>query len=119
MPTAIFKFVTHSKKQQGYSAIELLVVFAVMVILFAILIPPLLNYSAELAEVERAANEEAIRKAIRQCYALEGRYPPVEGLNGLDYLEKNYQIILKQENYQYHYEILDGEPELTVEKRQK
>ncbi len=44
--------------------------------------------------------ENAIKEAIVQCYALEGSYPP-----SIDYLAKNYGIIINRDRYIYHYEI--------------
>ncbi len=44
--------------------------------------------------------ESALKMAIVQCYALEGSYPP-----SVDYLSKNYGIILNKDKYIYHYEV--------------
>ena len=102
----------------GFTLIELIVVLAVMSILFAVVVPPMINYRGEVSERERLANESAINDAIRQCYALEGRYPPAVGETGLDYLRSNYQIIVKPNMYDYSYKIVDGSPVLRVEARE-
>jgi len=102
----------------GFTLVELVVVLAVMAVLMAILIQPLVGYRQELEDQERVANEEAIEKAIRQCYALEGRYPPVTGETGLDYLAAEYGVILKTGSYDYSYKLVDGEPVLSVTERQ-
>ena len=105
--------------ESGFTLIELIVVLAVMAVLFSVLIPPMLNYRASVSERERLANESAINDAIRQCYALEGRYPPAIGETGLDYLLDNYQIILKPQIYEYSYMIVSGSPMLSVEAKVK
>jgi len=45
------------------------------------------------------AIEEILIKASIQCYALEGSYPP-----DIDYLRKNYGIIIDDEQYFYFYD---------------
>jgi hypothetical protein len=46
---------------------------------------------------------DAIRRAVTQCYALEGAYPP-----DLQYLVDNYGLILDEQHYVYLYEIVAG-----------
>ena len=101
----------------GFTLIELIVVLAIMAILFSVIIPPMLDYRATVSERERLANHSAISDAIRQCYALEGRYPPAVGETGLDYLSEHYKIVLKTQIYDYSYAIVDGSPVLVVEPR--
>ncbi|MDR1059663.1 MAG: type II secretion system GspH family protein [Clostridiales bacterium] len=102
-------------REGGFTLIELIVVLAIMALLMSLFIPPLMGYRQETLERERQANADAIGKAIRQCYALEGRYPPVAGETGLDYLRDNYGVIIKPDAYSYSYAIVDGEPRLAVE----
>ena len=90
-----------------------------MAILLSVLMPPMIQYRGHISERERIANMTVINDAIRQCYALEGRWPPVSGETGLDYLRDNYQIILKPYTYDYSYEIVNGAPVLSVERREK
>jgi hypothetical protein len=47
--------------------------------------------------------EAAIERAVMQCYALEGSYPP-----SLDYLAENYGLILNPDRYVYQYEVVSG-----------
>ena len=103
----------------GFTLIELVVAIAIVAVLFIVLIPPMLEYRDTLNERDRLANEAAINDAIRQCYALEGRYPPAVGDTGLEYLRENYQIVLKPETYDYSYEIIGGNPVLNVDLREK
>ncbi|MDR1440082.1 MAG: type II secretion system GspH family protein [Clostridiales bacterium] len=105
-----------ARAQGGFTLVELIVVLAVMALLLSAFIPPLMGYRQETAERERLANADAIGKAIRQCYALEGRYPPATGETGLDYLRDNYGVIVKPETYRYSYAIVDGAPQLAVER---
>lgn len=44
--------------------------------------------------------EQAITKAAITCYAIEGSYPPLE------YLVEHYGIILDEQKYIYHYEMI-------------
>ena len=43
---------------------------------------------------------QSVRKAVVQCYAIEGAYPP-----NVEYIEKNYGIKYNQEKYFIDYEI--------------
>ncbi len=43
--------------------------------------------------------EDIIRHYATTCYALEGSYP-----SGLKYLQKNYGLILDEEQYVYYYD---------------
>lgn len=45
--------------------------------------------------------EAAVERSVMQCYALEGAYPP-----DLEYLEKNYGLILDPDHYVYQYEVV-------------
>lgn len=44
---------------------------------------------------------QAIDRAARQCYALEGAYPP-----NLTYLESNYGLLLDWERFHYFYDVI-------------
>ncbi len=56
---------------------------------------------SETANFERVKTvEEAIRNAAVQCYAIEGNYPPLE------YLASEYGLIMNEDAYYYHYEII-------------
>ena len=102
--------------EPGFALVELIVALAVMAILLGVIVPKLADYRLDAVEKERQANEDAINKAIRQCYALEGRYPPAEGETGLGYLAERYGVMLKPREYRYSYEIADGRPRLIVER---
>lgn len=42
--------------------------------------------------------EQAVRRSVVQCYAIEGRYP-----KSVDYLAEHYGLIVDREQYVYHY----------------
>jgi hypothetical protein len=54
-------------------------------------------------EAGRQVARDAIERAVMQCYALEGAYPP-----DLDYLQQNYGLILDEQHYVYLYEVVAG-----------
>lgn len=73
-----------------------------------------------LAELHRNSIESglhvarsAVERAVMQCYALEGAYPP-----DLVYLQENYGLILDRGQYDYLYEIVAGNihPVISVQR---
>lgn len=71
-------------------------------------------YKFNTKEAENTGRiEEMIDKALLQCYALEGSYP-----SGAQFDEKmaKYGIVLNNDKYIYHYEVLGSNirPEITV-----
>ena len=46
-----------------------------------------------------AITQRAIHRALIQCYAIEGAYPP-----SVDYLEQNYGVLIDHEKYFVYYE---------------
>lgn len=44
--------------------------------------------------------ELAVYRAVVECYAIEGMYPP-----SIEYLEKNYGLIIDHKNYIVHYDV--------------
>lgn len=58
-----------------------------------------LNSMAKTADTEGAKTlETAINRAVVQCYAIEGRYPP-----SVEYLENHYGIQIDDSKYIVHY----------------
>ncbi len=55
--------------------------------------------------------EQAIRRAVIQCYAIEGRYP-----KDIEYIKDNYGIRMDTPKYIVHYEIFASNimPDITV-----
>lgn len=56
----------------------------------------------------------AIDRAARQCYALEGAYPP-----DLKYLEDHYGLVLDEEHYHYYYEVVGANIRPIIEVQAK
>ena len=58
--------------------------------------------------------EDALRRAVVSCYALEGRYPP-----DVAYLRQQYGLQVKEEKYIVHYEVFAENimPDITVLER--
>ena len=55
--------------------------------------------SGDLTEESTAALQEAIRRTARQCYAVEGCYPP-----SLSYMEENYGLRINTDDYYVVYD---------------
>jgi len=55
--------------------------------------------------------EEAVRRSMVQCYAIEGRYPP-----SIDYLREHYGLSIDTEKYVYHYQMMGANllPQIRV-----
>ena len=55
--------------------------------------------------------DESIRRAVLQCYAIEGSYP-----GGIKYIEENYGIYIDRTRYAVHYDIFASNilPDITV-----
>ena len=68
-----------------------------------------LRVGSEAARLEMT--EQAVRRTVTQCYALEGRYPP-----DLNYLTDRYGLLLDTDRYVYHYRLNGANlmPEILV-----
>lgn len=55
--------------------------------------------------------EQAVNRAVVQCYAIEGMYPP-----DIHYLEEHYGLVYDHERYIIHYEVFASNilPDFTV-----
>jgi hypothetical protein len=79
----------------------LLIMVAFLTTLILSLLGVLGNFSSASSERQVERSAELIDKALFQCYALEGSYPP-----GLDYLEQNYGVLLYKDQFSYYYETI-------------
>lgn len=59
----------------------------------------LLGYLKKGSSENAAVLEAAISRAVVQCYAIEGIYPP-----SVEYLEENYGIVIDREQYAVFYD---------------
>lgn len=83
------------KKVWGYLAVVLFVVFFYQAFIGAN------SVQSQFAGESLKAVEDSIRRAAVQCYATEGSYPP-----DLDYLVKHYGLLLNEEEFFFHYEVI-------------
>ena len=62
-----------------------------------------------------AAAQNALRRSVMQCYAIEGFYPPDVG-----YLKEHYGLSINESAYLIHYRVIGANllPEMTVLPRQ-
>jgi len=86
-------------KSNGLKWVQVFLLFIIAIIAAASV------YSVDVfwekrSETQPQKIKEAIERACVQCYALEGSYPP-----DLDYLSRNYGLILNNDKYFYYYEI--------------
>ncbi|MFO7637159.1 MAG: hypothetical protein R6W96_07605 [Clostridia bacterium] len=83
-------------KLRTVSQILSLVLIAVVAIVF---LSSAMGFKDDSREMYAQVIEETVQKYLIQCYASEGSYPP-----DLEYLAKNYGLILDHDNYIYHYQ---------------
>ena len=70
------------------------------VVLLVAVILGISRFSGRSSDLSAASVERAIHSSVVQCYALEGSYPP-----SLEYLEKNYGLLLDRTRYVFLYEV--------------
>ncbi len=79
-----------------WSRVTTVLVAGVLVLAAFLVLPSLARKADDLSE---EAVRRAVVRAVMQCYALEGQYPP-----DLDYLADRYGLILDEERYRFVYE---------------
>lgn len=98
-------------KSRGTSFIRGALPFVIMLIAMALFLQAVSGvYERSQAESYDYA-EESIRRAVVQCYAIEGRYPI-----DMDYLRDNYGVSVSEEKYMVHYEYVASNlmPDISV-----
>lgn len=107
------------KKKRGGALWDALKLFAVPVILVVVLYFVL----TAVGRVDRGQQQESekrlqdtIKKAVVNCYAIEGTYPAT-----LEYVEEHYGLMVDRERYDVFYEIFADNimPEITVIPKRK
>lgn len=89
--------------------------FLASVLVFLLIMGAFVTGSLSFSGKARSEGEETLRSAIAravvQCYAIEGRYPP-----SVEYLEENYGIQIDRERYYVFYEGFASNvmPDITV-----
>lgn len=78
---------------------SLLLSIATFVLLMGILFVAMTHFKSINDEQGLALTENSIRKAVLQCYAIEGMYP-----SDISYLKEHYNLELDNEKYIISYE---------------
>jgi hypothetical protein len=74
---------------------------AFITILLLSVVGSLSNFASDSSARQVQITLDLINRAMLQCYALEGGYPP-----DLAYLEENYGLILRHNQFIYHFEAI-------------
>ncbi|MBR0598858.1 hypothetical protein [Sinanaerobacter chloroacetimidivorans] len=90
---------------------ELILPIAIFICLAVFLYTGVGNVSLASQEENKAILQDALKRAVVQCYAIEGMYPP-----SIEYLEDNYGIVYDHDSFIVHYEVFAGNilPDITV-----
>ncbi len=82
-----------------------------IVALLALLIWGLNAVSQGSRSAGLAAAQDALRRCVMQCYAIEGVYPP-----NVDYLREHYGLSINESAYLIHYRVTGANllPEMAV-----
>jgi len=75
---------------------------ALMAILLSLVVPNVVAYTNRAKQEDLNSQINVVDRAIRNCYALEGRYPP-SGDTGLNYLAVNYKVSIDRTRFNYQY----------------
>jgi len=85
-------------------------------LLFTILVGVMIVIGLVQAEASSRAEglrllEESVKRAVVECYALEGRYP-----ESIAHIEQRYGVIIDRSKYNVHYSIFAPNimPDITV-----
>lgn len=84
---------TRKKRGSNKGAFITLLLFAVIVLVFLLVLN---SVSMKSEEQQAASLENAVRRAVVTCFAIEGRYPP-----SLSYLADNYGMKTVLDNDRY------------------
>ena len=92
------KEVAHKTEKGWNRQILFPIVSFVLVIVTALVAGNYINYMTNMQSIELL--RQSVRKAVVQCYAIEGAYPP-----DIDYLEKEYSLEYNHDKYYIDYEV--------------
>ncbi|MEG0751529.1 MAG: hypothetical protein RR998_06730 [Oscillospiraceae bacterium] len=101
-------------KGSGFEHIGLISSSIIFVVVVALALAGISSTASAGERNGLAETEHSIRRAVVECYALEGCYPP-----DLKYIENNYGIHVNQERYLVHYSANGGNvmPKIIVAER--
>lgn len=105
------------KKKGEHKEIRSMILSVVICVLLIIFLFRGLRDVSSSSQAERLqVAEQAVRRSVVQCYALEGRYP-----ESLAYLADNYGLILDYDTFVYHYAPIAGNlmPQINVFTKEK
>lgn len=92
--------------------------FPVSILVFAFILVGFIYGTSKVADSEvmneKQILENAIRRDVVHCYAVEGSYP-----ESLSYMEEHYGLIYNKDKYLVHYENIGGNimPNITIVER--
>lgn len=100
------------KRQNTYKfSKKLFISLVTFGLLIGVLLIGMHKFNQIYTEQNLILTEQAIRKAVVQCYAVEGRYPA-----DITYLEDNYNLSIDYDKYNIFYECVASNlmPEFAV-----
>lgn len=102
------------KQELKNNVIRIMKMLAIPVFMLAVilcLLTAMGNVESGSEEKSLHQVEEAVQKAVLNCYSIEGVYPPT-----LDYIEEHYGLQIDHTRYDVFYEIFADNimPEITV-----
>jgi hypothetical protein len=102
-------------KKKLKRALAGLLTAAVSIAFLAIVATGVIGFNRSLQQQQLVAVEQSVQTAVIHCYSLEGSYPP-----SLDYLAKNYGLILDKKHYIYDYSVFASNvpPEIHILRKQ-
>ena len=86
------------EKKRDLTAAGLLASAAVFLLIIGVFVNGSLSFFGKARSEGDETLRSAIARAVVQCYAIEGRYPP-----SVEYLEENYGIQIDRERYHVFY----------------
>ncbi len=101
-----------SRRRRLITAALTLVISAAFVLIAAF---GIICFDQNLRRQQLSAVQQSVQNAVIHCYALEGSYPP-----NLDYLAKNYGLVIDKKHYIYDYSIFASNipPEIHIFRKQ-
>jgi len=96
------------KKSRNIDIIISSIIFTIIIIMFFLSIQ---YYGIQVRKINADNLRVAIKRAVVECYATEGRYPP-----DVKYLEDNYKITIDQSKFDVFYDGFASNimPDITV-----
>ena len=100
-----------SEKKEKSQALGYILSLAAMAAMVALFAAAVLNFSGRTGAREEEPLRKAVARASVQCYAIEGRYPPI-----VEYLEENYAVQINRKKYNVFYDGFASNvmPEITI-----